>query len=408
MSRFRVYLKPFIDSGEYASEYTEVTSDVASLSDPKQAIDNSDFNVGVIRNNGLSLVLRNDLGYYSDVNDIKSIFRRTRKNTQVKITWDFRNYDLICGFFNVNKEPLGGEVTVFEGLINDVTTINKISLQQVTFTVLGLESLLDDLETPFSSINNGDNFKAVLYACLNQAPFNELLTVSLSNILPAIDLAIDDKSSLENKTVGQTLQNLLLAANSVLYIKDRIVYVSSRAASSSSMFTFYGQASNLGLENIIDIPKFRDGVARMFNLWTWTDTAFDARDTSSIDLYGIKSKSMKLELVDDGSSAKIQSILNANRDEFGLPKRELDLETPIWYDSLELNILDKVNIDYPTIFIPFDGGDLPRYGIDAYDGTARYPYEQWALTLDVDTNFKIIAKKINVAKQTILFSLRET
>ena len=407
MARFRVYIKPFTDSGEYASEYTEITSDVASLGDPKQAIDNTDFNVGVIRNNGLSLTLRNDLGYYSDVNDIKSVFRHTRKNTQVKITWDFRSYDLICGFFRVNREPLGGEVTVFEGLINDVTTFNKVNLQQAVFTVLGLESLLDDIETPYSSISNGDTFQSVLYACLNQAPFNELITVSLANISPAVDLAIDDKTNLENQTVGQTLQDLLLAANSVLYIKNRAVYVSSRAASTDSMFTFYGQASNNGLENIIDVPKFRDGVSRMFNLWTWTGTAFDARDTSSISLYGVRPKTMKLELVDDGSSAKIQSILNANRDEFAFPKRELDLETPIWYDSLELNILDKVNIDYPTIFIPFDGGDLPRYGIDAYDGTARYPYEQWALTLDADTDFKIMAKKINVAKQTILFSLRE-
>lgn len=408
MARFRVYIKPFTDAGEYASEYTEVTSDVAALSDPKQAIDNTDFNVGVIRNNGLSLTLRNDLGYYSDVDDIKSIFRYTRKNTQVKITWDFRNYDLICGFFNVNKEPLGGEVIIFEGLINDVTTFNKVNLQQATFAVLGLESLLDDIETPFSSINNGDTLQTVLYACLNQAPFNELLTVSLANINPAVNVAIDDKSGLENQTVGRTLENLLLAANSVLYIKNRTVYVSSRAASADSMFTFYGQASNAGLENIIDIPKFRDGVARMFNLWTWTSTAFDARDTSSISLYGVKAKTMKLDLVDDGSSAKIQTILDANRDEFAFPKRELDLETPIWYDVLDLNILDKVNIDYPTIFIPFDGGDLPRYGINAYDGTARYPYEQWALTLDADTDFKIIAKKINVAKQTILFSLRET
>lgn len=406
MARFRVYVKPFSDDGTYVADFREVTSDVISLGNPKQGIDNTDFDVGVIKNSGFNITLRNDHGYYSDVSELRSIFRYTRKNSLIRITWDIRDYDLICGFFQCGREPLGGEQEIFNGIINEVTSAANIGQQQASFAILGFESLLDEIETPYASISNGNTFSAVIYACLNQAPFNERVTVSLSNINPFLDLAIDDKSSLENKTVGQVLKDLLLGACSVLYIKNGIVYVDSREETPLNQFTFYGQATQ-AIENVINIPKYRDGMNRVFNLWTWEDTAFDARDTTSLDRYNVRPKSMKLELINDGSSSKIGQILDANRDEFSFPKIELELETPIWYDTLALNILDQVAIDYPTIFIPYDGGVLPRYGLTYYDGTARYPFEQWSLTIDSDTPFKIMGKRIEIKKQTIVFNLRE-
>lgn len=407
MARFRVYIKPFGEDGEYLTDYIEVTKDVASLGNPKLALESNDFDVGVVKNSGFSVTLRNDHGYYSEVTELRSIFRSTRKNSLVKITWDIRDYDLIAGFFSVGVEPLGGEETIFEGLINEVTSVNNIGQQQATFTVLGYDSLLNEMEVPYSSISNGQLFSTILYAMLNQAPFNERVTVSLSNITPATDLAIDDKSSLENKSVGQVLKDILLAANSVLYIKENVVYVTGRDASSTLMFTFYGQASR-SIENILNIPKFRDGMNRVFNLWTWDEVpSVDARDTTSIDDYGVRPKVIKTPIISDGSTSKIQTILDANRDEFSFPKVELELETPLYYDVLALNILDKVNIDYPTIYIPYDGDTLPRYGMDIYDGTARYPYEQWALTLSTVSFFKIMSKVVDVKKQTITFALRE-
>ncbi len=407
MARWRVYVKPLNDLGEYLDDFIEITTDVVDLGGPKQGIDNTDFDVGVIKNSGFNISLRNDHGKYSDVDEIRSIFKYTRRNSIIRVTWDFRDYDLICGFFNVGQEPLGGEYTVFEGLISDVSSTNNIAQQNATFTILGYESILDQIEVPYSSLSNGDTFAEVIYDCINQAPFNELVTVSSSNISLGTNLAIDDKSSLENKTVGGVLQDILLASNSVLYIKDNTVYVTSRSASASVQFTFYGQATDNGIENIINIPKFRDGLNRLFNLWTWPETTFDSRDTTSIANYGVRSKEMSVDVISDSSAAKIQSILDANKTEFAFPKIELDLETPVWYDVLALDILDKVDIDYPTVLIPYDGGILPRYGINLYDGTAVYPYEQWTLTLNTDTKFKILSKRLDVKKQTITFGLRE-
>lgn len=409
MARWRVYIKPFNDDGEYLDDYIEVTRDVATLGSPRVAVDNTEFDVGVVKNSGFNVTLRNDHGKYSEVNELKSIFRTTRKNSLIKITWDFRDRDLLAGFFQCGREPLGGEYLVFEGLINEVTSAADIQAQQATFAVLGFDSLLSEIEVPFSSINDGDLFSTAIYTMLNQAPFTDHVTVNLANITPSTDLAIDDKTTLENKTVGQVLKQILLAANSVLYIKSNTVYVVPRDESATLMFTFYGQASRNN-ENILNIPKFRDGMNRVFNLWQWEELPdVVARDVVSIETYGAKPKVMKLDIISDSSTSKIQTILDANRDEFAFPKIELDLETPLWYDVLALEILDKVNIDYPTVYISFDGNPLPRYDQGPiYDGTYRYPHSQWSLTLGTETTFKIMGKKIDVKKQTILFNLRET
>lgn len=406
MSRYRVYVKPFLDDGTYAADFQEITKDVVSVGDPKQAIDNTDFDVGVIKSSGMNIVLRNDHGLYSGEETLRSIFRYSRKNSIIKVTWDYRDYDLIAGFFTAGSEPLGGEYELFRGLINDITSASDIKKQQATFTVLGFETLLDEIEVPFSTINNGDLLSSVIYKCLNQAPFTTSITVSALNISLGTDVAIDDKTNLENKTVGQVLKNILLAGNAVLYIKNLTVYVTSRTPSATVAKTFYGQASNLGIENIINIPKIRDGLNRVFNLWTWKDTSTDVRDTTSLTHYGVRPKDMSLDLINDGSTSKITTILTANKTEFAFPKIELDLEVALDYETAALNILDRVAIDYPTVAIPYDGGELPRYGLVKY-GEVRYPYTQWTLTIDISTNFKIMNRKVNIKKQTMSFGLRE-
>lgn len=407
MSRFRVYVKPFNDDGTYQSSFTEVTEDVIKLSPIQLAIDNNEFEVGIIKNNGVKLTLRNDQGYYNEADDLRSIFRYKRKNVIVKITWDIRDYDLICGFFSPGNEPLGGEEEIFRGVLNEISSASDIEEQAASFEVLGFESILSEIEVPYSSISNGDDFSEVILACIDQAPFNELVTVSSGNISLGTDLAIDDKTDFESRTVGEVLQSLLLAANSVLYIDNLTVYVKSRTASASVQKIFYGQASIQGIENIIAVPKIRDGLNRVFNYWTWTDTAQVIKDDTSITLYGIRNKAIDTPIISTASTSKINTILTANRDEFSLPKLELEMIVPLDYQNLALAILDKIQIDYPTVYTPFDGGLIPRYGMAIYDGTYRYPYGQWSLTLTTDTSFKIISKKIDPLKNTITLGARE-
>lgn len=408
MPRFRVYLKPFNEEGNYVDDYIEVTDDVIKLGKIEVAIDNDEYNVGVVRNTPIELILRNDYGLYDLNNTLRTIFRTKVKNTLVRITWDVVDQPLICGFFLPGTTPLGNEVEVFNGVINDLSSDSDIDKQIVKLRVMSKDNIIGDIETPYSSITNGDNLSDILYTVLNQPPFNQLVTVDASNINVGQDTTIDDKSSWESTTVDEILRDILLATNSVLYIKNDIVYVSDRTPGVSLAYTFYGQASDQGIENILHIGKIKNGLNRMFNFWTWQDTVLVSKDDTSIDLYGVRKKIMDLGVINTSSTSKINTILDANRVEFATPVMEFDLETPINYDRLELDLLDKIAIDYPTVHVPFDNNPLPRYDLgDVYDGTARYPYSQWSLTIDDQRRFKIINKTIDVDKQILVFKMRE-
>jgi hypothetical protein len=126
VSRFRVYLKQFDEDGNYLADFTEITRDVSNLGSLSQQLDNTEYGIGVFRNSGFTLKMRNDEGLYSEADTLKSIFKFKRSDSIVKITWDFRDYDLITGFFYAGEEVLTEEVEIFRGLIADVSSSSDI------------------------------------------------------------------------------------------------------------------------------------------------------------------------------------------------------------------------------------------------------------------------------------------
>jgi len=68
----------------------------------------------------------------------------------------------------------------------------------------------------------------------------------------------------------------------------------------------------------------------------------------------------------------------------------MEITVPMDYDSLDLFLLDRVNMDYPTVYMPAEPeAGLPLYGVAIY-GESKYPLSQWSLNLTTDDIFKII------------------
>ena len=101
-----------------------------------------------------------------------------------------------------------------------------------------------------------------------------------------------------------------------------------------------------------------------------------------------------------------RNILDNLKTEFKLPKRELKLTTNLTYDSNSLEILSKVNINYPTVFFPSDENPLPIFGVSKF-GEAKFPYGEWSLTLTESEYFKIIGIDISLRKEQVILNLRE-
>lgn len=408
MSRYRVYLKPYIGENVYADEFIDISDDVLSINEISQELDNTTYDIGIFKNSGFTLTLRNDHARFSDSSTSKSMFKYKRQDTIVKVTWDYNNSPLKCGFFSCGNAVLGEEVTIFEGLLYETSGVSSIEDQKIQFRFSGYESLFDRISVPYSSITNGDFISDVFYTLLNQSGITSYLTVDAGNINPGLDFTIDDKTALENQTVKEALdsKSLLLTSNSVLYIQNNTIYISNRDANATLDYTFYGQASVVGIENIIGIKDYRDGLNKVFNYVKWPDTSQLASDADSIATYGVQSIEISTDVVSDSSTSKIDSILEEIKDEFFFPKRELQLETPLDYGTIDLFLKDKVNIDYPTIYQSADDNPLPRWGLVTW-GNFRWPIGQYSLTIDSADRFKIMGRKINTKDDTITFYLRE-
>jgi hypothetical protein len=397
-----IYLNPFDDEGQY-SGWVDITSDVIldSLGTVSQGLDNTQFDIGIFKNSAFNLVLKNDSGRYSDVDNVKSIFHTARAGSQVKITWQW-------------DVPLAGtavagdtwlceeEIEIFKGIINDDGTSQDVDSNQIKFNVQGRESLFSSEVVPISSIANGDLLSEVIYACLNQVGITNLLTVDQANIVCGNDLAIDDKASLEGKTVLEAVKDLLLVSNSILFIDGDTVYVSARTPSTDVEGNFYGQGSSLGPENIQNLKSINSGLAKVFNYLVWQSTTTIIQDGTSVNTYGARKKSIGFDPIND--TTKRQSVLQAIVDEFKNPKQEFDLYTPITFQNASLKLLDKCSIDYPIVYVPNEN-PVAICGV-AVCGEWWTPKAQWDFKIDPLDYYKIINRSVDMKNSILKFRMR--
>jgi hypothetical protein len=401
----KVYIKPFDIDGFY-TEFIEVSEDVQerSLGILTEAIDFNEYNTGGIKVSDFSLTVTNTQGRFSDVDGLNSIFRYKRSDSIVKVTWNPTEFSNLCGMAICGESHCGDtEITVFEGILNDDASTDSVQNQTITFQVLGYDSILDRLPLPVSTPAVSQLFSTAIYNILNQAPFNELITVSLSNINPPVDVTFDNVDDFDDNTGKEALDKIYTGANAVMTIRDNVVYVSNRDKSSELKYTFRGQASDIG-EDILKISSAKNGLNRTFNYIVWQDTPYFDQETSSVQKYLKRQKIIDFTYL--SSQAKIESSLSNILGGLSVPKREFELTTPIYQETMALNLLDWVKVDYPTpLFAPV-GDILPVYGITNY-GEGKYPYADFNIIIDEDTDWKIITKKVNLKRDTITLKLRE-
>ena len=403
MASIRVYITPFDVNGTYAAEQ-EVTSRVITLGRIELDTDSAEFQVGVYRVANMKLELSNRDGKFSDVDVEQSIFRYKRADAKVRITWLDDVEFAYCGTAICGEAHLGDEVEIFRGLLNDDAFALDARQEKAVFNVLGYQTLFERVEIPFASISVADAVSVTLYKILNQTVITNYLTVSQVNIVPGLDQVPDSIADLETLSVKEALDILLRDSNSVLFIKNNIVYVNDRSATASVQYTFYGQASQEGPENIADIQNIRNGMHRVFNYWNWEDTTVKASDSNSVLLNGFRKKIVGSSLFTNGT--KQLNFINDLLASFKDPKMELELTADLNYNTLGLDLLDRVNIDYPTVFVPVEHFPLPICGI-AVCGEAVLPRGLWNLTISPDTDFKILKKSFDPTKNTVTFKLRE-
>lgn len=405
MSKYKVEIKPFKDDGTYQTSWIDVTEDVVSLGDLSISLDNNEYDTGTFKTSAMSVSFANERGKYSEVGGANTIFKYTRSNSQFRISWNKQAFPPILGFAILGEAILPEDDTiVFSGLLNDESFSIDIQDQQAKFKVLGKESVFSLTETPYSSISVSDSFETVIYTVLNQSKITDLLTISASNVSTGTNQLIDAKADWENTTVQEVLEQVLEMSGSVLYIKDDIVYVKERTQSAlTSSITLYGQASDNGPENIQKFSKIKEGLNKTYNYWKWEDTTELSSDATSIIQNGVRKKEIGYSIITN--TTKIGAILEYNLAEFKEPKEEFDVTTLASDGILSAEVLSGVTVEYPTVYIPLEGADLPLYGVSSY-GTAVYPLGEYAKTININTIYKLMGKKYNFKNDLVTYKLR--
>lgn len=407
MSAFRFYISYPTNGTEY-SDFIDITDDVYdnSAGNLKQNLASNDYDIGSIKFNKITLNLRNETGKYSDAINPLSVFTFKRDETILRIDWD-RNFDAAaCGSSPCGFTFLSAPVEVYKGLLDDNSSKFDATSQTQTFNFLGLESIIQKVPVNFPSLSVGDTLNTTVFNILNQTKIKQFLTVDISNINVDFDYLPDDISSLENKNCLEALDDILLITNSILYVKNSTVFVTSRGEGATSVFTFYGPSSDLGIENLHSVSSYTLGINRTFNFWLWEDTNISQSFADSIERYGERKKVIKSDLITD--NGKITAVLNRLLNEFGFPKRELEIEVPLITAIVKgIFLLDKINIDYPSDYRANEDDTLvARYAQQRY-GQATYVQSISSLIIDVATNWKILNRTIQVRNHKITFKVRE-
>ena len=183
MSAFKFFISYPTNGTEY-SPFIEITDDVydSSVGSLKQNLASNEYDVGTIKFNKISVVLRNETGKYSDAINPLSIFTFKRDQTILRIDWD-RNYNQAdCGSTPCGHSFLSVPIEVYKGLLDDNSSKFDATSQIQTFHFLGLESIIKKVSVPFSSLSVSDSLNTTVYNILNQTKIKQFLVVDISNI----------------------------------------------------------------------------------------------------------------------------------------------------------------------------------------------------------------------------------
>ena len=410
MALWKVYIAPLVADNQWG-EFQDVTDyvDAGTIGDISQSIDKDDYSIGLATNSNVSFKIKNDTGIFSDENSLDSIFRYRREGSRVKITYFAGNDLAICGSAICGLAILGDEITVYEGLLAGDSFGQDINTDMLSLTVTGYESIFERIEFDKSKINTSTAPLTLLYNILNISQVTSLLTLDFANWTSGANELFDSVEEFDDiDTLREAVDIILGYLNAFLMIDGTTVYVRSKQESTELFYTFYGQASDLGVENIQNISDYKDGTNRLFNLFRWKDedTSFKLSNSASISRYGLK-KTDDIGGKSYTNTTKIGSILESYLIEYDQKKKEFLLTAPIEMSLFGLMFMDKVNIDYPEPIYPAQGGIFPIWNTSSMTwGEFLWPETYFNFSISSVEYFKIIGIRISPKSDLITFTLR--
>lgn len=391
---YRILITPLVSEGVYGTTQditldVDVTDFVRNFSNVKQQIDNGDYDIGIFTFGNLTLNAININRKFNDENDALSIFPYRRDKAKIEI--------LYCDIFQ-------NEITRFKGLINEDATRLDIKSDTVRFKVLSMDSIFRQVNIPSGAIVAGDLFSTAIKKIINVPAITDVLNFDPTNIVVDLDLTIDNGEVFSNTVVKESLDDLLRASNSILFIDENENVIVSSRAENPTTHSLFGNGDIYGRENILSVKSFNAGIHRVFNSVKVGDTEIST-DTAWVSENGFRQKSYSFSFMTD--STKEGQIADRILNNFRVPKMETELV--VQTDAIKnARILDLVKVDYNYKLTPDTRDEtLPMYGVAQYS-EAHYPTTVGSFRILPNIKWKIIGISESAKNFTTILKLRQT
>lgn len=391
---YRVLITPLVSEGVYGTAI-DVTQDIdmtdliKSFSNVRQEIDNGDYDIGIFTFGNLTMNAINFKKKFSNEHEALSIFPFTRDRAKVLI--QYRDKD-------------ANEITRFKGLINEDATRMDIKRDIVRFKVLSQDSIFRQVNVPSGAIVAGDLFSTVIKKILNVPAITDVLTFSAANINVNLDIAIDDGEVFSNTVVKNSLDQLLLASNSILFIDDDDNIIVKERSENVPLFALFGNGDPHGRENILSIKSLNNGLHRVFNSVKVGDIEVTT-DAAWVSENGFRQKTFSFDFITTGSKEK--QIADRISNHFRVPKMEFDLVVKTEAVK-QIRLLDLVRVAFDYQTTPdIEDDRLPMYGVAKY-GEVNYANTSGSFRITQNISWKVYGISENAKNFTTTLKLRQT
>jgi len=384
---YKVFLTPLVSEGTYGDEI-EISNFVkaANLSSIKKNTDSEDYNIGDYRLGSISLTTTNYCGEFND-NDPRSFFVYKSERSKIRVV-----------YFDSLTDSSGS----FKGLVSDEGTSFSAEDDTAKLKILANDSIIDTVQVQGGTLDNGDLFSDAIKALLNVPAITAVLTFDSDEIEVALDLTIDDVSTLSNISTWQAVRQILIASNSVLFIDDETIKVKTRDENTQNVSYFYGPGDTLDRENIIKITDYNNGAHRIFNSIKINDTIYS--DETSVEWFGLSQKNFTMDFITD--SDKELLIAKQLVNQFRYPRFEFKL-TCTTQIANQIDFFDTIGVSHPIKARPYRATDVPLWDSAKYDTTEDvYPIDFGGVNIPGNLAFQIIQRIENPKEFQTTLKLR--
>jgi len=330
---YKVYMTPLIREQVYGTE-VEISDYVInnSLGNIRKNTDADDGSIGEYTLGSCDLTCANYCGEFNEA-DPRSFFPYKRDGSKIRVTY----------FDDLTDSTLS-----FKGLVNDEGTTQDNN-DNIRIKVIELANILRKEQVAAGTVNTGDTFSGAIKALLDQTAIKAVLNYSSGEIAVGLDLAIDTAGSFANVSTWDSIKNLLIASNSVIYIDNETVKVKARSFDTGLISYFYGPGDQLDRENVVKITRKNNGAHRIFNSITVNETTYN--DDPSIEWFGLKEKTFTLDFIT--SETKEQQIAEELVNQFRYPRQEFEMTVPTSLAN-GVDFFDTIGVSHPVRSRPLE------------------------------------------------------